>query len=320
MGEICLGCGRSRRSGEWSCPACAGEDYGSRLEGERELVPPAERGPLLGVLGQLLELRRGDVCLLLGPKGIGKTTIALQAFPEPWFCTNEMGPGTVRRYARRLGVQLAGISQSAIIDADPAVPSPTFSLDLPEPPPADVILDSLTESGDPLLAMGACKDLAETHGARVLALSQITSDGTARGGPRLEHLADVVVHLGILEGVRELAVVKNRGGALGSLLYELGPDGARLPTRDGYYTVEGHFPRFRLVRHPDPRARYAGLYLAAERSVSTGEPLPFRLPDPPLATAASSSRLYPGGFVEPEDAAARRSFARDNGVPYFFPT
>lgn len=316
-GDLCLGCGRGRRAGEWSCPCCSGEDYGERLEGERDLVPSPDLEPLGGVLEGLLELGRGDVAMLKGPKGIGKTTIALQALSEPWVVTNEMSPENVRRYARRIGVRLAGLSESRLIPEEEG--GPRFDLGLPDEAPQSLILDSLTESGDPVRALLDLRELVKAEGIRALVVSQVTSDGGARGGPRLEHLVDAVIVLGQVEGVRELAVVKNRNGREGARLFELDAGGARLPARGGYYTIEGTFPGYRLVRHPDPRARWAGLFQAAERCLAKGEPLPFRLPGPPLATAAAISPLYPGGFTEPEDAKERRAFARSQGLPYYFP-
>lgn len=319
--EVCLNCARSRRAGEWSCPGCGCDSYGERIS--TDTGPAGDEGalPLGGLLAGLVNLPPGKLALMHGPKGWGKTTIAFQAFDHPWIVSNESAIGLVRAYCRRLGVRYAGISTTKLIE-EPDQPV-MVDFDLPDEVPREIVLDSTT-IGEPALtlrALKALRDLCELHGSRAIAIAQVTSDGEARGGPQIQHLPDVVIRLEAVEGTRQLVVEKNRFGPEGIRSYELTAEGARLPTRTAYYTVEGTAPRFRLLQHPHPQARYNGLYRAVERLLQKDQPVPhsLRLPPPPLATAALESVLYPSGLVEPEDVAARRRFAEDHGVTFFSP-
>lgn len=317
--EICVRCGRGRRAGEWACPSCSSDAYGSRLETDDGPVCEDAEEPTCGLLEGLVSLPPGAVGLISGPKGIGKSTIAFQGLPNPWIITSEMSPQRVRAYLRRLGVRCAGVSQPSVSrdELDQLV----VELDLPEPVPRNLVLDSLTGTGYPLEVLAALQATCEEHGARALVIAQVTSEGEARGGPQVVHRPDVVMRLEVLEGVRQIVVEKNRFGPEGERSYQLGPDGARPPARGSYYTIEGSAPRFKLVQHPHPSARYGALYRAIERANSKDAPVPvsLRLPPPPLATAALESTLYAAGFVEPDDIAARRQFAEANGIPYFYP-
>lgn len=272
-----------------------------------------------GLLEGLVTLPPGGLGLLYGPKGFGKTSIAFQAFERPWLCSNEMSVQRVKAYCRRLRVPHQGISQPVVTLDEEGLPVVNF--DLPDPVPRHLVLDSITYSSHPFEVLVALQQLCELHGARALAIAQVTAEGEARGGPKIVHLPDVVIRLGAHEGVHQLVVEKNRFGPEGERSYVLGREGASLPPRGSYYTIEGHAPRFKLVQHPNPGARYAALYRAIERLHARDQPVPpmLALPPPPLATAALESSLYPLGFAEPDDARSREAFARANGIPYFYP-
>jgi PAS domain-containing protein len=282
--------------------------------------------PVGGILSGLLELPRNAIALLHGPKGVGKSTLVLSMLQEPWLCGDEMVPELVLAYVTRQGSRLAGISRPEWIG------EPINDMDLRIPDrevPPDVIVDSATATGHPVETLRALRRYTARYGTRGLVIVQQTKDGQARGSATLAFDVDVEIELEIDRGERRAVITKNRFGWEGSRAYALTDRGIGLPTFSGYYSVEGVPGRYRLVRHPAPtRMPYAGYLWAVEEDLAGLERLAdedlvgrkvLELPPGPVAVAAQRSRLYRGGWVEPQDWEARRVFAEAHGLPYFSP-
>lgn len=281
---------------------------GSTIPGEH--VPR----PLLGILGDLVDLPPGGVALVHGPRGVGKTSLLLQSLENPWVVTCEMVPELVQRYAARMGVRLAGISVPEWQE-DP----PELFLNVPraaEPP--DLLVDSLTATGRPVEALAAVQVYCRHQAARALVIAQQTKEGEVRGSATLGFDVDVEIRLDYDGKNRRIIVEKNRFGALGSTTFCMKDGVPALPDFDRYYSVEGEAGRYRLEPYPNPKARYADYLKKAEQSRQQGDEI-LRLPDPPLAVSALHCDLYKNGWVEPADFADRRAFAKRYGVPYYSP-
>lgn len=308
--EYCLICARARLRGEYSCPRCGTDTYGDEIPGDGQHWPREPAPPLLGLIGELIELPIGALCLFYGPKGIGKTTVAIGTFPAALFGTTEMGPDLVRDYAARLGATLAGVRVPRVTR------EPEVSVDLRAGGPVDYVLDSLNGTRAPAAALAACRALCEL-GGRVIALAQVTQDGDIRGGEDLGHDCDVVIRFDHHAGNHRIVVEKNRFGPTTSRVFRLGPNGADRAPRDRYYSVEGQAPHYRLEPYPSSSAKHAAVLAEQEKRLADG--FPSALPAPPAAVAALKSGLYAGGWIEPEDVDARRAFAEAAGVPYWSP-
>ena len=279
--------------------------------------PPAEDVlPLGGVLAGLIDIPPGEVALLYGGKGIGKSTVALQAFRDFDFVTCEMPPEKVRAYATRIGASIRQISQARTVDVDG---EQRLELGLSQDATA-IVFDSITETGAPVETIDALRTHCADTGARCIAIAQVTRKGESRGGEAPLHKVDIVVRLDAVDGVKQLVVEKNRGGPEGTRVFELFEGGARLPKRRYYYSVEGSAPAYRLVPYPSDGAKYADFWKWAEAELGREDGAPVHLPKPPAASAARRSTLYRGGWMEPEDAQSRRDFALACGVDYFSPT
>jgi len=307
----CVRCGRQRRPSEFACPGtpvapCGGTFYGREVPGTARPSPTS--GPLAGALAGLLELPPGAVALLHGPKGAGKTSIALTALTEPWVSSSEMAPGMVLAYAARMGVRLAGVSTPELLEPRP-LEGPPVRLHVPRRHAAgDVLLDSVTRCGDALGALRALEAHCKATGARGIAIAQHTKEGDVKGPAALEYDCDAIVE--VQRG--RLNVTKNRFGREDSRLFALEEAGAALPTWDRYYSIEGDGPNYRIVPWPSsPGARFAEPYRAA----TAGK---LELPEPPIAVAAEHSRVY-GGWIAPPDVAQRKQFAASNGLTFWEP-
>jgi len=325
--EYCLSCGRPRLAGEYDCPAildeegtvCGNDIYGHEVSGNIKPALPQSR-PVLGILGEVLNLPDGAVAVLYGGKGVGKTTLALAALERPCFISSEMELDDVLRYAGRLGVDLGDHvvkwrrTEAELLEELPEIPLHGDTGDI-----KDIIFDSLTGTGDPYRAYKALERFCTTTGARALALLQVTTKGEARGGTRILHECQSVVRLEPFRSNARIVVEKTRHGPTGSRAYRLSENG---PVKPGimrrYYSVEGSSSRnLRLVSYPSKKGDYADYYRAVEKSKQEGPGLD--LPAPPLAMAALQSALYASGWIEPEDWIARAETALRADIPYFSP-
>lgn len=291
----CLICGRAQLQGEWSCP-CGGCIYGPALSRQEGRQLPSS---LTGLLGQVAALPRGKTLLLYGPRGCGKSTIALQGLPKPVVVSTEMGADMVAAYAKRLKVKLSRVGAPEHDEELGWRWAHGFE------DAGGIIVDSVTVR-DPLELFHAARDWGMASGLPVICVSQVTVDGQVRGGSQLAHEADVVVSLLPVDGVRELTVEKSRFGPQTSLRFRLDGEGPALA--GGYfYTVAGDFPGYRLAPYPWSDSEVWAAVEKGELDAPAG---------PPLAVAARRSTLY-GGWVEPPDVNARAAFAERHGVPFW---
>lgn len=311
--RYCRGCGRQRRTGEWSCPACHGDLYGLTVPGDARGagVRLEDAPPLRGLLAGVLDVPYGAWALLVGEPGAGKTTIGLGCLVDPWVCSSEMDPELVIAYADRLGARLSGISVLAV-----DVEGRTCDLGIPPSFTGDILIDSISEGGDPLVILAAIDAAIASGKRRAFVACQVTKDGAHAGPAKIKHESAIAIELRADVDHQRLTVVKNRHGRSPiTLLYRLGARGAELPTwAPRFYSVEGRGGAFRIVSYPaEDRAVYADPWRALEAG---------KLPDPPsppVATAARASKLYPSGYAHPADVDARRAFAVAHGLAFYLP-
>lgn len=310
---FCMRCGRRRLGGEYGCPACGGDVYGTTVPGDAVEVARTER-PVGGVLGELLRLPDGAVVMLHGPRGSGKTSLALQAFERPHVASSEMEPLELLDYARRLGVKLGNVSMIQVL----TLPEPRVDLGIPEDA-RDVVVDSLTATHQAASVMAELQERTRRVGGRAIVIVQHRKDDEYAGSAEIAHAADVEVEVLLVQGARTVRVLKNRFGALGNRAFRLAGGAPESGSRGRYYSVEGRLGDYRLVPHPSAGARHAAYLLAVERALDDPDSPALELPPPPCAVAALPSRLYRGGWIEPEDRADRARYADAHGVPYFSP-
>lgn len=293
---------------------CGCELYSDRVRGDARPAEP-EAAPLRGLLGELLQLPAGDVAVVYGPKGAGKSTLALTAFDAPVYLTSEMPAATILRYARRCGVRLGEIVQyrrQAERCVDGVEVLPVLPLSTEPGDVVDLIVDSISATGEPEVAFAALREFCAATGCRALALVQVTKDHQARGSEAILHMADAVVNV----AYRRIVVEKTRSGASGALPFELTAAGPRRLVREGFFSVEG--PPYRLLGFPDPSAQFDGLLRKAERDRSFGRLLrELREHVPGIAVSARASALYVAGAVEPDDWRERARCALLEGSAYY---
>lgn len=309
--SFCQECGRRRRPREFSCPDCGESLYGPHVLGH--VKPARAPAPLGGILSSL-ELPIGNVALIYGVRGTGKTSIGMAALRKPWIASSEMDGQLLAEYRDRLGLSFAGVSVPRRLEV-PDAHGRTVDLGLPVDLEADLLVDSLTATGDDVGALAAAMAYAQS-GRRVIVTAQVTKEGGPRGPATIEHDPDLVIELDTDEDRGIARVKKNRAGPLSTLVFQLGRDGATALAWNRYYSIEGKGGAYRLEPWPSRSARFAELLRAAEAG-QLGEGL--ELPPPPLAVACERSSLYRGGWIEPADIARRKQFAADNGIPYWFP-
>lgn len=306
----CVGCGRAKLQGEYGCPACGAEVYGTAVPASARPRPAPEPPPVFGVLAGAIIVPTTAIVLLHGPQGIGKSTVALEMFARPWIITAEMAPPLVLQFCERAGLTRAGISQPEWTPEAELVHLGISREELG----ADVMFDSLTAYGHPVEALAAVRAYVLKYNARAVVIVQNTKDGSPRGSATLGYDVDIVLRMEESAGKRRIVVEKNRFGPGTTISYSLGDKGVEKPVFTRYYSVEGSLGTYRLVRHPGgKRARYADYLRYAETAEE------HHLPPPPLAVTAQRSNLYRGGWIEPDDWAERAQFARRAGIPHFSP-
>jgi hypothetical protein len=307
---FCVKCARPRESGEFRCVGvttaghlCGCTVYDSTVPGSAVPTVP-DIPPLFGQLGELLALPRGEVAILLGPRGAGKSGLALTAFRRYWVSSTEMNPPKILEYAARLGAR-RGLVGCTMLRADGDSDHVDLRVARPalgEPWP-DLIVDAIQHGEvSPQRVLRQIYSYTRATGARAIAVSQVTRTGEARGGADLEHLCDA-----LLEVTRQrVSVLKSRSGPERSAPHRRA--GAS-PTVARYYAVETTRQGYAMRMHPGD-LKWGAPFRAAERGNLD------LLPPPPLALAAKRSTLYGGQWVDAPDWEARRDYAHALGVPF----
>lgn len=305
--RFCARCGRQRQAGEYSCPQCQGVLYTARPQALEHAT--ATSPPILGMLTKILEIPAGWTVLLHGPRGSGKTTIALQTFPAFQLVSSEMAPDAIGRYCARLGIQspliLDGVCKLG--------PDQRYFFDPSILDRSDVVFDSLTSScPDPTIPLMRVCSWASDTGNRAIFIAHNTKDDDARGATTLQHKVDIVVQIDRSDDHYRLSTTKNRGGPERSTIYVKDPIAGLIPPRlDWYYTIEGNGPRYSLLPWPKQGPWSEPLRLAELGKV--------KLPPPPLAVCAQRSKLADSGWILPGDLEERKLFADSINLPFWDP-
>lgn len=299
----CYDCGSRVPPGELLCRQCGGGDITAGMVRPTRAIE-TDRGTWMWPW-TLAPIPPGTCALLAGAKGLGKSSLAALASPTLWF-TNEMEPVHVGAMLRRLGVEVPHVEVIEGVDHLRA------ALDA-APQGSRIVLDSLAELGcghDGVVdALRHMRSWAQRSGGLIVAINQITKDGTGQGREALEHVVDQVAYIRADDaGRRRFDVVKNRHGRLVSALIAFGQDGhLDRPQLRGAYSVEGTPGAYRLVPVPTKGAEWAD---------------PFKLASPPFEGTASAGRrakLYASGWLLPDDVDERRRFALDHGLRWIDP-
>lgn len=312
--RYCQRCGHQQADGEVVCPDCSCWIYGPRVLASAR---PRRRAahPLYGPLAHV-GLPLGRVLALYGPPGAGKSSLAMTAFKAPYVLTTEMDATDLLDYSRRMHRRLSGISAPRLVDTPEGL---AVDLNLPELL-SELVYDSLSAGVAELATLKALMAYCSRTGCRCIVIMHETKDGSAAGLQRLRHEVHAVARIFKEGGHQKIDLLKNRSGRLSTSIFSLGSEGPAAVRRDRFYSVEGDGPHYRLVAHPGgPGLKHAAYFLAIEEAKEDADSSIPRLPPPPLAVAAQYSRLYQGGWIEPEDWEQRRTFALENGVSYYSP-
>ncbi len=265
----CQECGFSSPKWLGQCPGCSGwntlveeavevrpasgkagsrralTDFSSGLRKLHEIGEQEDHRILTGVgeLDRLLGggLLRGQVALLAGPPGIGKSTLMLQAASalsaagkKVLYVSGEESLGQVSGRARRLGLgggELLLASETDLGKVLEAIDSESPDL---------LILDSIQTVYHPDLmgspgSVGQVRECAaellraaKSRGTIVLLLGHVTKEGSLAGPKVLEHIVDTVLAFDTESHdlLRVLRVQKNRFGPSSEIaLFEMGEKG-----------------------------------------------------------------------------------------------
>ncbi|MBI3297998.1 MAG: DNA repair protein RadA [Elusimicrobia bacterium] len=255
----CPGCGAWNSLVEEAVEARAGAAAASGTRAPRPLTDfSSEAVPLSQVSGAeekrrptgLPEFDRllggglvaGQVCLLAGPPGIGKSTLMLQvaeclaARGRVLYVTGEESPAQVSGRAKRLKVAGDAILLMAETDLTKIVAA------LEVHKPAAVVLDSIQTVYHPELSggpgtVGQVRECAaellravKKSGAVLFILGHVTKEGSVAGPKVLEHLVDTVLQFDaeMRQDLRVLRSEKNRFGPADELgFFEMSEAGLR---------------------------------------------------------------------------------------------
>lgn len=209
-------------------------------EGSDEERVPTGMGELDRLLGG--GLVRGQVLLLAGPPGIGKSTLMLQVAQglsdagKVLYVSGEESLGQVSGRAKRLGVQEDGIYVLAETDLRKILEA------VERHAPSAILVDSVQTVYHPDLSGGAgsvgqvrecAAELlraAKGRGAALFLLGHVTKEGSVAGPKVLEHIVDTVLQFDTerRQLLRVLRAQKNRFGPTSEIgLFEMCERGLR---------------------------------------------------------------------------------------------
>ncbi|MEK9146061.1 MAG: DNA repair protein RadA [Elusimicrobiota bacterium] len=294
VGKAAAGQG-ARPLTDFSSPVVSLKDSSSSRESGRLPIGIGELDRLLG--GGLVA---GQVLLLAGPPGIGKSTLMLQAAASlarsrtVLYVSGEESLEQVSSRARRLGLSGSGLLLACESDLEKILAA------VSEHGPAVLVLDSIQTvfhpgfSGGPgsMAQVRECAAellrAAKSRGTALFLLGHVTKDGATAGPKVLEHIVDTVLQFDTEERqmLRLLRAEKNRFGPTSEVaLFEMEEKGlkevqdasamlleafagSRSPGRAVSVAVEGTRPMLVEVqalvtptRYPLPRRMATGLEL-----------------------------------------------------------
>lgn len=311
----CLRCGTPWRPGVYACSAlldggeiCGCPEFAPFVQGNIDL--PTAEGPLRGLLGELTKLPAGDLALMYGEPGAGKTTVALDVFDRYIWARarTEMSAPQLMRYAKRVGaspplyvsdIEIDELEGTVHFHAE-ATADGTYP---------DLVVDSASATDSPRSVALAAKQYALQYNARALVLMHVTKEGEMRGENRIRHDSDCNFRLTHLR----LTLEKGRHGPTRSLAVERDGRGNVVRSKlEKMYSVEGLGSSMHLARYPTRRARFADVFRRAKDEK-------LKLPPPPFGTAAAFAPLYDKPWIDPEDVDKRIELCHAHGIPYWSP-
>ncbi|MCA9372127.1 DNA repair protein RadA [Candidatus Woesebacteria bacterium] len=183
-------------------------------------------------------LVKGEVVLLSGPPGIGKSTLLLQGIHKhtTLYISGEESSAQVKHRAQRLGVDLASIVFSETTQLESIVQGIAELQNKPDVVVVDSIqtiysLDVESTPGSLAQIREVCNQLtqlAKKHHIPIIIVGHVTKDGDVAGPKTLEHIVDAVL---TFEGervshLRVLRAKKNRFGSTDEIgVFEMKKDG-----------------------------------------------------------------------------------------------
>lgn len=271
---ICSNCGYG--SGSWigKCPDCGAwntlkeqPSYAKASEGKKESIKKLTLTPLSQVKSEQIGRKKtgiyefdrvlgggfapGEVILLTGEPGIGKSTLVLQSLQtlQTVYASGEEGAEQVKDRADRLGIALNGFMFSndtqiegiiegvSDIKAKPDILivdsiQTLYSADVDSPPGS---ISQLKETAKKLIMF------AKKTKTIVFIIGHVTKEGDMAGPKTLEHLVDCVLEF---EGerishYRLLRASKNRFGATDEIgIFEMKSDGLKEVTNPAVFLEE----------------------------------------------------------------------------------
>ena len=212
----------------------------SEAKGEALARVPTGIAELDGLLGG--GVVAGQVLLLAGPPGIGKSTLMLQAAAglsgkcKALYVSGEESLSQVGDRARRLGIEKADITLASETDLDSILKT------IADVSPGLIVLDSaqtvfrqdLPGSPGSVVQVRECSSEllreAKARGAVLFILGHVTKDGSVAGPKVLEHIVDTVLQFDAEERrmLRILRAEKNRFGPTSEVgLFEMTQKGLK---------------------------------------------------------------------------------------------